>query len=288
MIIKKEEVIGYTRHVVNYMYRYMPECIKETVDSSNAKVYEIDEEKVGQNLSRLVKERSLEKEKPMFRINDPLDDFNDLANMPKLHIPPMYHGTDARIIRMGSEEIKRIKSKCEDALHYMWTLFKPLYDRDHETLKRCLDFDNRPEDFYKLLDKLHCCSAMHNGREEYQYEALYLTNSIERAKGYARRAYAFGEIGEVTYVMYKAAMKIKFKDWNPTEEITDTLEFIKEFAEEDSEPVVLKLENLDPLYFESHKGGLVSQDMLEFDPGDMFSFRYVKTIELDLNDAIDS
>ena len=165
MIIKKEEVIGYTRHVVNYMYRYMPECIKETVDSSNAKVYEIDEEKVGQNLSRLVKERSLEKEKPMFRINDPLDDFNDLTNMPKLHIPPMYHGTDARIIRMGSEESKRIKSKCEDALHYMWTLFKPLYDRDHETLKRCLDFDNRPEDFYKLLDKLHCCSAMHNGRE---------------------------------------------------------------------------------------------------------------------------
>lgn len=288
MIIKKEEIIGYTRHVVNYMYKYMPECIKETVDSSNAKVYEIDEEKVGQNLSRLVKERSLEKEKPMFRINDPLDDFNDLANMPKLQIPPMYHGTDARIIRMGSEEIKRIKSKCEDALHYMWTLFKPLYDRDHETLKRCLDFDNRPENFYKLLDKLHCCSAMHNGREEYQYEALYLTNSIERAKGYARRAYAFGEIGEVTYVMYKAAMKIKFKDWNPTEEITDTLEFIKEFAEEDSEPVVLKLENLDPLYFESHKSGLVSQDMLEFDPGDMFSFRYVKTIELDLNDAIDS
>ena len=165
MIIKKEEVIGYTRHVVNYMYKYMPEYIKETVDSNNAKVYEIDEEKVGQNLSRLVKERSLEKEKPMFRINDPLDDFNDLANMPKLQIPPMYHGTDARIIRMGSEEIKRIKSKCEDALHYMWTLFKPLYDRDHETLKRCLDFDNRPEDFYKLLDKLHCCSAMHNGRE---------------------------------------------------------------------------------------------------------------------------
>ena len=132
MIIKKEEIIGYTRHIVNYMYKYMPECIKETVDSNNAKVYEIDEEKVGQNLSRLVKERSLEKEKPMFHINDPLDDFNDLANMPKLQIPPMYHGTDARIIRMGSEEIKRIKSKCEDALHYMWTLFKPLYDKDQK------------------------------------------------------------------------------------------------------------------------------------------------------------
>lgn len=286
MIIKKEEVIGYTRHVVNYMYRYMPECIKETVDSNNAKVYEIDEEKVGQNLSRLVKERSLEKEKPMFRINDPLDDFNDLANMPKLHIPPMYHGTDARIIRMGSEEIKRIKSKCEDALHYMWTLFKPLYDKDQKTLMRCLDFANNQNEYYKLMDKLHCCSAMHNGMENYQYEALYLTNSIERAKGYARRAYAFGEIGEVTYVMYKAAMKIKFKEWNPTEEITETLEFIKEFAEDDSEPVVLKLENLDPLYFEMDNGGLVCQDMLEFEPGEMFSFRYLKATELDLNNKI--
>ena len=287
MIIKKEEVIGYTRHVVNYMHKYMPECIKETVDSNNAKVYEIDEEKVGQNLSRLVKERSLEKEKPMFRINDPLDDFNDLANMPKLHIPPMYHGTDARIIRMGSEEIKRIKSKCEDALHYMWTLFKPLYDRDHETLKRCLDFDNRPEDFYKLLDKLHCCSAMHNGREEYQYEALYLTNSIERAKGYARRAYAFGEIGEVTYIMYKAAMKINFSDWNPTEAVANTLNFIKDFAEEDSEPVVIKVENLDPLYFEMDNGGLVRQRMLESSPGKTCSFRYVKAIKLDLNNRIE-
>ena len=36
MIIKKEEIIGYTRHVVNYMHKYMPECIKETVDSNNA------------------------------------------------------------------------------------------------------------------------------------------------------------------------------------------------------------------------------------------------------------
>lgn len=288
MIIKKEETIGYTRHVVNYMYRYMPECIKDTVDGNNTKVHEIDEEKVKQNISRLIEERSLEKEKPMFRMNDPLDDFNDLANMPNLQIPPMYHGTDARIIRMGSEVIKRIKEQCTEALHYMWSFFKPLYDKDRETLMRSLDFDNKPEVYYKLMDKLHCCSAMHNGREEYQYEALYLTNSIERAKGYARRAYAFGEIGEVTYIMYKAAIKINFSDWNPTEAVSNTLNFIKDFAEEDSEPVVIKIENLDPLYFESHNGGLVSQDMLEFDPGDMFSFRYVKTIELDLNDAIDS
>ena len=288
MIIKKDETIGYTRHVVNYMYRYMPECIKDTVNGSNAKVYEIDEEKVKQNISRLVEERSLEKEKPMFRINDPLDDFNDLANIPKLIIPTMYHGTDARIVRMSNEKITKLKEQCTEALHYMWSFFKPLYDKDRETLMRSLYFDNRPEVYYKLMDKLHCCSAMHNGREEYQYEALYLTNSIERAKGYARRAYAFGEIGEVTYIMYKAAMKIKFKEWNPTEAISNTLNFIKDFAEEDSEPVVIKIENLDPLYFEMDNGGLISQDMLEFEPGDMFSFRYVKAIQLDLNYAIDS
>lgn len=288
MIIKKDEIIGYTRHVVDYMYRYMPECIKDTVDGNNSKMYEIDEEKVKQNISRLVEERSLEKEMPMFRMNDPLDDFNDLANIPKLIIPTMYHGTDARIVRMSNEKITKLKEQCTEALHYMWSFFKPLYDKDRETLMRSLYFDNRPEVYYKLMDKLHCCSAMHNGREEYQYEALYLTNSIERAKGYARRAYAFGEIGEVTYIMYKAAMKIKFKEWNPTEAISNTLNFIKDFAEEDSEPVVIKIENLDPLYFEMDNGGLISQDMLEFEPGDMFSFRYVKAIQLDLNYAIDS
>ena len=287
MIIKKDEIIGYTRHVVDYMYRYMPECINETVDGNNAKVYEIDEEKVKQNISRLVEERSLEKEKPMFRMNDPLDDFNDLANMPKLIIPTMYHGTDARIVRMSNAKITKLKEQCTEALHYMWSFFKPLYDKDHETLKRCQDFDNRPEEYYKLLDKLNCCSAMHNGREEYQYEALYLTNSIERAKGYARRAYAFGEIGEVTYIMCKAAMKIKFKEWNPTEAISNTLNFIKEFAEEDSEPVVIKVENLDPLYFEMDNGGLVCQDILDLEPGEMFSFRYVKAIKLDLNNRIE-
>ena len=288
MIIKKDEIIGYTRHVVDYMYRYMPECIKDTVDGNNSKMYEIDEEKVKQNISRLVEERSLEKEMPMFRMNDPLDDFNDLANIPKLIIPTMYHGTDARIVRMSNEKITKLKEQCTEALHYMWSFFKPLYDKDRETLMRSLYFDNRPEVYYKLMDKLHCCSAMHNGREEYQYEALYLTNSIERAKGYARRAYAFGEIGEVTYIMYKAAMKIKFKEWNPTEAISNTLNFIKDFAEEDSEPVVIKIENLDPLYFEMDNGGLISQDILEFEPGDMFSFRYVKAIQLDLNYAIDS
>lgn len=288
MIIKKDEIIGYTRHVVDYMYRYMPECIKDTVDGNNSKVYEIDEEKVKQNISRLVEERSLEKEKPMFRMNDPLDDFNDLDNIPKLVIPTMYHGTDARIVRMSNEKITKLKEQCTEALHYMWSFFKPLYDKDRETLMRSLDFDNKPEDYYKLMDKLNCCSAMHNGIEEYQYEALYLTNSIERAKGYARRAYAFGEIGEVTYIMYKAAMKINFSDWNPTEAVSYTLNFIKDFAEEDSEPVVIKVENLDPLYFEMDNGGLVRQRMLEFSPGKTCSFRYVKTIELDLHDTIDS
>ena len=51
---------------------------------------------------------------------------------------------------------------------------------------------------------------------------------------------------------------------------------------------MLKLENLDPLYFEMDKGGLVCQNRLEFKPGKVCSFRYVKAIELDLNDAIDS
>ena len=127
------------------------------------------------------------------------------------------------------------------------------------SLKSLIETDSN---IFKIR-QFHDNQKRRNNRLHKTCRELY-AQIIERAKGYARRAYAFGEIGEVTYVMYKAAMKIKFKEWNPTEEITETFEFIKEFAEDDSEPVVLKLENLDPLYFEMDNGGLVCQNRLEF------------------------
>lgn len=287
MIIKKEGLIGIEKHIVNYMFKYMPECIEETVDNNNVKIYNIDEVKLGENIRKLRMEREHETVKPIVRIDDPLDDFNELVEIPKLVIPTMYHGTDARIVRMSSEEITKLKERCTEALHYMWSLYKPFSTSYYEPLKKYLDCEKDPDFYFKLVDKLNCCSAMHRGKEEYQYEYLYLTNSKDRAKGYARRAYAFGEIGEVTYIMYLAAKKIKFKDWNPTDEILNTLEFIKDFAEGQSEPVVLKFDNLDPLYFETDHGKPISRSYLEFSEGSMFSFRYIKPIKLDLSNAVE-
>ena len=291
MIIHQKGLKGFLRHLVNYLNKYMPECINETVDSNNAIVYDVDTEKVLQNICILLKKRELELKDPtvrFHRIDDPLETYFDFCDIPNTKIPPMYHGTDARIVRMSSEDIKRIKAKCEEALHYMWPFFVPLYDDDQDRLKSCMDFDHDPEEYLKLMDKLICCSGMHNGNENYQYKALYVTNDIERAKRFARRAYAFGEIGEVTYIMSEAAKKIKFEGWNPSEDITEILDYIKKFAEEDSEPVVIKLENLDPWYFEFSNGSFVPPKLLNLKAlhGTICNFRYVKDITLDLNDSI--
>ena len=47
------------------------------------------------------------------------------------------------------------------------------------------------------------------------------------------------------------------------------------------------MSQLCPLYFEMDDGGPVCQNMLEFEPGEMFNFRYAKAIELHIKDKIE-
>ncbi len=50
MIINQKGLKGFLRHFVGYLNKYMPECIEETVDCNNAIVYDVDTEKVLQNI----------------------------------------------------------------------------------------------------------------------------------------------------------------------------------------------------------------------------------------------
>ena len=80
----------------------------------------------------------------------------------------------------------------------------------------------------------------------YDYSYLYLSNDIERAKSYARRSFAFGEIGLTTFQLIDAEKKIKLPEFNPDEKTMTAINKIYSFANEEAEPVVVELSDYDP------------------------------------------
>ena len=162
-------------------------------------------------------------------------------------IPSLYHGTDARILRMSGDEIDSFRKDIVDALDYLWIFFKPFHDktRDINLLKSPLEYDNDSLLFSRISLALNINQNRLDGRSGWKYDGLHLTNCEMLAWRYAERARFFGEIGMITYQFIQAAEKVRFKGWAPDERISATIQKITEFAEGDAEPVVIVLDGLD-------------------------------------------
>ena len=114
---------------------------------------------------------------------------------------------------------------------------KKLYE-----FKDLLDTD----DYITMCYALDRQSARNNGNELYDYSYLYLSNDIERAKSYARRSSAFGEIGLTTLQLIEGEKKINLPEFNPDEKTISAINKISSFAKEDAIPVVVELSDYDP------------------------------------------
>ena len=175
--------------------------------------------------------------------------------------PKLYHGTDDRILSMSAEEREQFKKDCIMVSDYLWSLFKPYYETNIIVpinlpgYEGCTEMEKKLYEFKDLLDTddyITMCyaldrqSARNNGNELYDYSYLYLSNDIERAKSYARRSFAFGEIGLTTFQLIDAEKKIKLAEFNPDEETMTAINKIYSFANEEAEPVVVELSDYDP------------------------------------------
>ena len=179
--------------------------------------------------------------------------------------PTLYHGTDDRILKMSDEERKAFKNDCIMVSDYLWSIFKPYYEtnimvpinlpgyegcmgmeRKLYEFKDAFEYDKSPDDYITLCYALDRQCARISGNEQYDYSYIYLSNQIERAKSYARRSSAFGEIGLTTLQLVEGEKKINLPEFNPDEKTIAATHKISSFAKEDAIPVVVELSDYDP------------------------------------------
>lgn len=176
--------------------------------------------------------------------------------------PTMYHGTDARILRMSKEEIESFRKDILIVLDYVWPFFEP-YSSEHqhmeynpkirehvpvqdaEYLRGPLEYDKDSTLYTNIVFGIAINRNRLNGSKQWQYEGLYMSYSEWLAWNYARRAVCFGELGMIAYTFLKGAEKIRFRDWNPEGNVCRAIERVKKFGDEKPEPVVVVLEDLD-------------------------------------------
>jgi len=230
-------------------------------------------------------------------------DFNKEIDKKNNCIPYLYHGTDARIVKMTQKERNDYIDYCNLAIEYLGKLFEPYYSsyetqqtiinghqttvqiRKIETYKPLFEAKNKMGIYNNLIEKLWMIETGKNGNQQYQYGDLYLTSHKIKATDYAFRSFAGGELGLIAQRLLLAAEVMELELSNLDIRTRKAIDTIKSFAgnPDDSCPIIIKVPNIDVKYLSSDKG-----EPLEWITDDHFvhqDFRYTKEIELSLEDA---
>jgi len=193
-----------------------------------------------------------------------------------MSVPTLYHGTDARILRMSQDEIKAFKQDIFMALDYLWKFYEP-YTMEHthleynpvsgrsvcvqdvEYLKGPLGHDEGSDLYTQVVLAISVNNHRLEGKNAWQYDGLYLTNWEWQAWGYAKRAYSFGELGMIAQILIKGARKIGFNNWNPDAGTISAMDRIIGFSEGKAEPVIIILDNLDISHIKDESGNYLRE-----------------------------
>lgn len=163
----------------------------------------------------------------------------------RLGTPTLYHGTDARIVKMPEKKRIEMHDMYEHLGDYLFEYYKP-HCNSNGILQ---DVNERiPND--EVLNHRLLASILHwrdktDGAKYWQYEngGIYLTQFIQKAIRYAYYSRDFGEIGSFVYWMIKGmkAYDIVIDNYVVQEAIDTALAF----SEEDPQPVVYVFDGLD-------------------------------------------
>lgn len=167
----------------------------------------------------------------------------------------MYHGTDQSVLNMTEEERRRAAYVCGEISRISYGILKENNVSYTTNTKEQVASKNRLKDNWFMV-----CNAMikYEGRVNdnalFQYDDLYITNSIERARIYAKNSFIYGEQGSVAYDLYKGASY--FTDFNSGvshEERGIINEFLN-MTNRERQPVIVLFENL-PIEDILHENG---------------------------------
>lgn len=222
----------------------------------------------------------------------------------------LYHGTDARLLRMSREERDGYFKDVDVAQSFLWRVLGHYWTTKVRKELRCPDGSvmgytttclldshkatfqaaGKEELYNKFLDALMKVESRKNGSELYQYDCLYVTSSKMKAAGFARDAFAGGERGSLVYWLIKGGEFLHPADWTPNQDELNAFERITSFGEESyREPVIVIIDGVEPAYLLSEIGAdastnveMVLKDIKNGHEPAGFSFRYLKELDLRL------
>lgn len=172
----------------------------------------------------------------------------------------LYHGTDAKMIRMSKEQRQAHKSYCKQAIEFLYPIYKAkFYDGNSgdywgSIYKTSLD----KETTENLIKALNCYRKMLIDHPLYQYPegVIFLTHNYHEAEVYAEKSFAGGEFGHIAYYMCKAA-NILFPDLEPDKETSSAIKYVLEFGNKEREPVVKTVKNFKIKLLKDENGGSI-------------------------------
>ncbi len=172
-------------------------------------------------------------------------DNNDLAH-------PMFHGTDLSLVGMSKDERSHIMNACETVIKSIYLLLEPITASDAGNGSGeyapyfdyrnpiCERLSNLRDSYASSYDAL--IFAMRRIREfsNYQYGDFYVTDDIDRAIGYSREAWIFGETGWCANRLLEGAELVGV-DLPKDSEFEEAISIINARKQKEKTPVVLMI-----------------------------------------------
>lgn len=149
----------------------------------------------------------------------------------------LYHGTDDFIGFMSKEEREEMKKKC----FLIIDVLSKIYDENN--FEKTYS-GSESKEINVILDYLIAAHSALKGNVFYEYNDIYLTNSIKYAIKFAKNAYHYGEIGTIAWKLYEGLNIVNYKLPPLSQEQQEALDSIICFAGHNSEPIIYAFNNL--------------------------------------------
>ena len=195
----------------------------------------------------------------------------------------LFHGTDAKIVRLGRDGRAAFIAACNRVIDTLLPYFSRVDHKDNPSLTQLLKTigamaltEEERRRYDVIYSDIQGIIGSKSGDPQYQYGNFYLAKHWIDAAGYAHRALEGGELGRFANSIILGAEVLGIG----TGGISDDITLVKGLAAQPAEPVLFCFRHLDLTKLRSSGGGPVDWGKL----GTTY-FRYLGDVDLDLDHA---
>ena len=152
-------------------------------------------------------------------------------------LPPMFHGTDASVVSLSKAERLQLKSDCDLVIKTLYSQYRA--NGIKITDKRLIA---SRDSYGHSATALVFAEARVNGKPLYSYDEFYVTNNPNRAIGYSKEAWIYGESGWIANRLIEGARAVNIQLPNDND-FTRAVGIIDKRKQKPKQPVILMIIN---------------------------------------------